>query len=79
MHPEVEMETSSEVDRVVDTSGYSPSAWQEPDQDPLPRAEAIVSDYINQIFDGCEAVLVLPKADPAIPLMKEIAEKASSP
>ncbi len=42
----------------------------------MSRAAAIVSDWVLQMFDGCEAVLTLPWADTAIPLVKEIAEEA---
>ncbi len=43
IHSETEMGATSNAGVVADTSGFSPSSWWELDQDPLQRAEAIVS------------------------------------
>ncbi len=48
----------------------------EPQLDLMDRAAAIVNHWIGRIMGGREAVLVLPRADPVIPLVKEIANQA---
>ncbi len=42
----------------------------------MSRAGTIVNDWISRIMGGREAALVLPWADPVIPLVKEVADHA---
>ncbi len=48
----------------------------EPQPDVIDWAATIVNDWIGRIMSGREAVLILPRADPVIPLVKEIADQA---
>ncbi len=70
------METDFEEEKKVNMPEDDPEAWQESEEDVMTRAAAIVSVWITWIMNGCGAVLTLPRADLAIPLVKEIADKA---
>ena len=77
-HSESEMETDfSEGDQKDIASESNSSARQESHEDMVARASAIVTEWTSQILGGQEAVLKLPRADPAIPLVKEIAKQAN--
>ncbi len=47
-----------------------------PQSNLMGRAGTIVNDWISRIMSGRGAVLILPRADPVIPLVKEIADQA---
>ncbi len=77
-HSKSEMETDFyEGDKQDIVSDSNLSAWQGSQEDTVTRASAIVNEWTSQILEGREAVLKLPRADPAIPLVKEIAKQAN--
>ncbi len=47
--------------------------------DLLDQAASLVNDLVNRIMSGWEAAIVLPQADPVIPLIQEITMKAQFP
>ena len=78
LNSESEMETDlSEGETKDSMSEDNSDAWQESKEDTVTRASAIVSDWSAQILDGLEVVLKLPREDPALTLVREIAEQAN--
>ncbi len=75
---ESEMETDLSEGEMKDSmSEDNLDAWQESKEDTVTQASAIVSEWTAQILHGREEVLKLPKADPTIPLVREIAKQAN--
>ena len=55
------------------------SGSDKPEPDLMEWAASLVDDLVDRILSGREAAIVLPRADPVIPLIQEIAVKAQFP
>ncbi len=69
-----------QTDRETDSAmSEDDNEGDKPQADLMDQAASIVNDLIDRIMGGREAAIVLPWADPVIPLIKEIAVKAQFP
>ena len=73
---ETGMEFSKPEEGESNISGDATNDEFETKEKLMSRAGTIMNDWISRLMGGREAALILPRANPVIPLVKEIADRA---